>query len=100
MATPVNISPGFSISNWHRVDKNSLVGSFGLMLPSRMILHKCTYFRKDDGTEWISLPSEKYGKKDGTNGFAPLVDFGDRETKQRFQESALAAVRRFLREDQ
>jgi hypothetical protein len=45
---------------------------------------------------WIGLPGRRYTKDDGTNSYAPVVEFASDYARERFQAEALRAVDRFI----
>jgi len=97
-AKPAGTSGGhreLSISNWKARQKNSLQAFFSLTLPSGMVVHNCSFHRKDSA-RWIGLPSRQYKKEDGSPAYSPVVDFDCNESRRRFQAVALEAVDRFM----
>ena len=85
-------------TNWKPFVKNSLRGYFSLRLVSGMIIHGCSLFEKNDA-RWIALPSKRYPKKDGSEGFELLIEFSDREKANRFRDMALDALDRLRKDD-
>jgi len=88
-------------SDWREVVKNSLQGFCVLTLsPSGIVLRDCA-LHKRDGKRWISLPSrpqldsEGRHRKDPATGKAlwlPVVEIKGKAERERFQNTALAAV--------
>lgn len=77
-----------------RINKGALVGFFELHIPEwGVVLHDCKWFRTNKG-EWIGLPSTSFTTREGVKTWKNLVEFPDREAGARFQEAAMAAVRR------
>ena len=66
-----------------------------LTLPSGLVIHGCSLHRKD-AARWISLPSRRYSKTDGSTGYAPVIEFATKDAGRRFQQAALEAVDSFL----
>jgi DNA-binding cell septation regulator SpoVG len=81
---------GFAISDWKAIDKNTLRGVFMLHLPSGMVIHNVMLHRKND-CRWIALPAKEY-QVNGERKFARIIEFDSKETHERFQAAALAAI--------
>src|SRR5690242_5276115 len=79
-----------SASDWRAVDRGALKGTFTLTLPSGMILRECALFEKE-GRRWVA-PPQKQIKIGDTTKYISLIEFVDRETRDRFSEAALAAI--------
>jgi hypothetical protein len=79
------------ILNFRHLDKNTLRASFDVELPSGMILCGCMLHEKGD-KRWIGLPAKPYVKQDGSQSWAKIVDFVDRDTGDKFQKAVLRAV--------
>jgi hypothetical protein len=88
---------GFTVLDWKSIAKGSLRGAFSIELGTGLIIKNCTVF-ESGGQRWISLPSRQYQKPDGRKGYSAYVDFKSKALKDKFQQQALAAVDRFLRE--
>jgi hypothetical protein len=82
---------GCQILNFRAFEKNSLRGFFDIALPSGMVLCGCTLHEKE-GKRWIGLPAKPYTKDDGSQSWVRVIDFVDRETGRKFQQSVLPAV--------
>jgi hypothetical protein len=87
---PENRSAGFSISEWKQVNRNTLIGVFTLHLPSGMLIHGAMLHQKN-GSRWIGLPAREY-QLNGERKFARIIEFANKQTHEKFQASALAAV--------
>ena len=90
-ATPA----GFEVSNWKPYSKNTLLGFCSLTMPSGMVLHGITYHVKAD-KRWVGLPAREFAGKNGEKSWSPMVEIPDRDTRDRFNEQACAAIDRFL----
>ena len=90
----------FTVTEYREVSKGTLVAFLTLELPSGMLLRDCSYNRKPDGSRWINTPSRRFEKHDGTTVWVKLVDFTDKQTYEKFQTAAKAAVDRYLVEHQ
>ncbi len=77
--------------NFKKFEKNTLRGFFDLELPSRMIIRGCTLHQKGD-RQWVGMPGKPIKAKDGTDTWANVVDFADKEAKYRFDDLAVAAA--------
>src|SRR5262252_6053004 len=92
-------------SDFRPMQRNTLQGFVTLMLePSGLVLQECAVHRKG-GREWIGLPGKPQIDRDGQPRKDPatgkqlyvaIVEIPDREARARFQQAALAAVRRLL----
>ena len=87
---------GFEVLDWKAHEKNTLQAFLSLSLPSGMILHGCSYHRRND-SRWVGVPGQKFTKADGSVGYTPVVEFTTDAAHQRFQEQAIAAVDRYLK---
>ena len=85
----------FEVSNWKPYPKNTLQAFLSLTLPSGLMLHGCSYHRKNDA-RWIGVPSQKFTKADGSVSYSPIIEFVADDAYRRFQEQAIAAVDRHL----
>jgi hypothetical protein len=102
LAPPLRASattaPKFTASNWRALNKNSLLGTFDLLLPSGMVLCGCQLLQKGE-SRWVGLPSTRYAKQDGTlSDHKKVIDFNTPQAKARFQEFAKAAIDELLAE--
>lgn len=78
-------------TNWKPFVKNTLRRFCDLKLPSGMIVRGCTLHEKGE-RHWVGLPANQYAKTDGTTEWAAIVDFSDKETSRRFNDTAVAAA--------
>ena len=78
-------APAPIIRDFKLFEKNTLKG-FDVELPSGMILAGCQLHQKNDAT-WIGLPARPYTTDAGAQSWVKIVDFKDRETRDRFQDS-------------
>ncbi len=99
MATPANkslapASPApakFEVFNFRALVRNSLRGFFSVRLPSGMLLHDLSLFKKE-GSRWIALPSRAYQGKEGRTSYTPIVEFINRAVSDQFRDQVLAAI--------
>jgi hypothetical protein len=85
----------FTITNFRRLDKNSLRGVFDLELPSGLKINRCMLFEKN-GKRWVGFPSEKFTKRDGTTSYSPILEFSSREVSDKFQKAVLPLAEQAL----
>ena len=86
---------GLEVLDWKAHEKNTLQAFLSLSLPSGMILHGCSYHRRND-SRWIGVPSNKFTKADGSVSYTPIVEFTTDDAHRRFQQQAIACVDRYL----
>src|SRR5262245_31129916 len=92
---PSKRSAGIECIAFRRVAKGTLLGFAALKLPSGMILVDCAMHSKNN-SRWVSTPSRPWVDANGARKYAAVVDFIDRETRDRFSRGALEAIDRFL----
>jgi DNA-binding cell septation regulator SpoVG len=80
----------FSVSNWRPLQKNTLRAFWSITAPSGLTTHGCTLQEKADN-RWLSMPARQY-EKNGTTTWAPVVEFASKESRDKFQSAALAAI--------
>ncbi len=85
---------GIIATDLRKVNKGALVAFCTLNIPAwHLTLNDCKWFKTNKG-EWIGLPSSSFTARDGAVRYKNLVEFSDKEASARFQEAALAAVRK------
>jgi hypothetical protein len=85
----------FVISNAKILNKNTLVGSFDLTMPSGLVVRGAMLFEKS-GKPWVGFPSKERVKPDGTKSYFPLLEFASREVSDRFQSAVLPVAEKAL----
>ena len=95
-------------SDWRAMQRNTLQGFCTLHLePSGLVLRDCSFHRRDDGREWIGLPSKPQIDRDGNHrqdpktgkpAYVAIVEIPDKDRRERFQAAAIAAVHALLGE--
>jgi hypothetical protein len=86
-------TPAVITSNLKFIHKNSLKATVDLTIPKwRLVIRGAMWFEKN-GKEWIGFPSREWTDRNGEKKFATILEFSDRDTADRFQRAALAAVR-------
>jgi hypothetical protein len=84
--------PAIVAANFKRLDKNTLIGSADITVVRwKLTFRGCLWFRKGS-KEWVNFPGREWLDRDGSKQFADLIKFTDRETFERFQVAALAAI--------
>jgi hypothetical protein len=90
-----------TITDWKPRAAGTLVGFFTAHLPSGLTLHELMLHHRD-GAWWISYPSKPLLATDGTalrdergkvRYGPPLIEFAGRQTRVRFNEQVLQAMR-------
>jgi hypothetical protein len=67
------------------------VGFVDVQLPSGLVVRGLTIHRKGE-RRWIGLPARSYESDSGSVSWAPVIEIPDRQTRERFEESILAAL--------
>ena len=88
------------ILDFRSVPKNSLVGFAKVEFPSRMVINDITILTGERGP-WASPPSKPQLDRDGNvlrdqNGkirYSPIIEFADRETRTRWSNAVIDALR-------
>ena len=80
----------FTVSDWKAINRNTLMGSLSLTLPSGLVIHNCLFHQKGD-SRWIQLPSQSY-QLNGEKKYTKILEFETKEAHARFQRAALDAV--------
>lgn len=88
------VTSAFVVREWRPYSKHTLQGFLSLELPSGLIVHGITLHEKND-SRWVSMPAREY-LKDGQKTWAPIIEFTSKESRDRFQAAALAAIDRHL----
>ena len=83
------------IIDWKPRIKNTLCGSFGVILPSGMIIHNLMLHSKD-GSRWIGLPAREWTDSTGKKQYARFIEFVDRATADDFRDALLQALDAYL----
>jgi hypothetical protein len=89
------------IRDWHELRRNSLLGFATVELPSGMVIADVT-IHVSHGKPWASPPSRPMM---GRNGLAlrdaagkiryqPVIEFRDRDTRTRWSDAVIEAMRR------
>jgi hypothetical protein len=86
---------GFTISNPKILNKNSLVGSFDLQMPSGLIVRGAMLFEKNN-RRWVNFPSKEWTDQSGVKKYFPLLEFASREVADRFQAQVLPIAEQAL----
>jgi DNA-binding cell septation regulator SpoVG len=81
--------------NWRPFGKNTLRGFATLQLASGLIIVDCTLHQKDN-SRWVSMPGKPWTDPQGQTKYAQIVDFIDREPRERFSKAAVEAIDHFV----
>jgi hypothetical protein len=82
---------GFVARNLRLINKSTLIGTVDLGVPAWRVKFKGCLWHRKDGKEWLNFPSGEW-IKNGQRNFADLVEFTDRNVRDRFQQDPLEAV--------
>jgi hypothetical protein len=93
-----------TIRRWfpHPNATDAVVGYINVELPSGLIINSCKLMRGPQGKHWVALPAIKQLDSDGNprldadgkQSWSPIVGIRDRATRDRFNQSVVAAQRR------
>ena len=94
------MSASIQIRDWRPMHKGSLLGFAKVEMPSGMILHDVTVLSGERGA-WASPPSKPQINRDGAiikddsgkTRYAPIIEFKSKETRQRFSDGVVEALR-------
>lgn len=81
-----------TITNYKPIDRGSLVGAFDLTLSSGICINGMKLFSRRDGGHFVSFPEREY-EKDGEKKYAKIVWIEDRETRDKFSNAAVEALK-------
>jgi len=74
------------ILNFKAFNRNTLKGVFDLGLPSGLVI--CgAMLHESHGKFWVAMPGKPYAKQDGSQAWGKVLDFRDKETSYRFQQT-------------
>ena len=82
--------PVATATNFRRFEKNTPKALFDLNLPSGLNL--CGYSLHYRERWWVGFPGRPYKDQDGNETWAKVIDFVDKDSRDRFQTMALAAA--------
>jgi hypothetical protein len=82
---------GIVASNIRQIAKGTLVEVADLTVLAWHLTIRGAMRHEKNGKCWVQLPSREWIDAKGQRQFAPLVEFTDRATSDRFQAAALAA---------
>jgi hypothetical protein len=86
-------------SDLKRIDKGSVLGTVSLHIPSwKLKFRSVLWGRTEDGREWVRLASREWTDGNGNKHYEKTVAWDDAAMDRRFQEAALAAIRRLVAE--
>jgi len=79
------------ITNHRPYRKGALSAFFTVTFPSGLVIHEVKLFEKE-GRRWIGLPSRRFTDKEGSTGYAPIMEFTNREACESFRDAVLRAI--------
>jgi hypothetical protein len=83
------------ISDWRSHSKGTLKGFFDATLASGMILRGLMLHQRDE-SRWIGLPAREWTDNQGVKQYSKIVDFTNRAVADRFKDSVLDALDKYL----
>jgi hypothetical protein len=86
---------GTEISDFKPLSKNTVHAAFDVTLPSGMIV-RSVLLHERDGRRWVSLPAKEWTNASGERQFTPIVEFTSRTVADRFRDTVLEALDRYL----
>jgi hypothetical protein len=95
LGSPMGALPEIAVIDWKAHEKGSLRGFITVSVTRTIVVKGFKLFEKD-GRRWVSPPAEQYKKKDGTTGYAPVVEFNSRDGERAFAQAVLADLDRYL----
>jgi hypothetical protein len=78
----------FTVSNPKLLNKNTLIGSFDLTMPSGLVVRGAMPFEKS-GKRWVGFPSKEWTDPSGVKKYFPLLEFASRDVADKFQAQVL-----------
>ena len=94
------MSLSFVATNWRPLRKGSLIGFVSVSMPSGITIHEVSIL-ETNGRFWASPPSkpmiDRDGRvmigDDGKRRYAPFLEFSDRDTRSRWSDAVVTALR-------
>ena len=88
------------LHRWRDHRQNTLIG-FGTfrMTNIGLEIRDCPVHERD-GERWLQMPSRPYQDQEGNTKYAYILNFYDKERWHQFQETALAALDKYLEQEQ
>jgi hypothetical protein len=83
----------FKILDFAAREKNTLRGFLDIEVTDGMLIRGISLHARN-GARWLGMPSRQF-EKDGTTGYAPVIEFTDRAAADRFRDAVLAALDRY-----
>ena len=81
-----------NVSNFKKLDKNSLRGAFDLELASGICIYGAMLM-ESGGSTWISFAGIPTGEKDGKKMYKPVIAIPDRAIRDKFSTQVISALR-------
>lgn len=79
------------IRDFRPLEKGTMIGFSDLLIVAdsfAFALNDCAVHEKN-GRLWVNLPARQYKKRDGSTGYAPLVEIINEEARQLFQNAVV-----------
>jgi hypothetical protein len=93
---PTSSAASIVASNYKPIGKKTLVGSADIYVTQwRFWFYGVLWHRKGE-LEWISLPAREWTDKGGKRAFSALGKFDNHGDQIRFNQSAVAAIKRII----
>jgi hypothetical protein len=86
------------VVDWKPYEKGYLRGFLDISLARTLRLNGLKLFEKE-GRRWINWPSKEYSKKDGSKGYAPVVEFDSEEIERAHNTAVVSALDRYFKEN-
>ena len=94
------MSLSFVATNWKPLRKGSLIGFVSITMPSGITIHEVSIL-ETNGRFWASPPSKPMIDRNGVvmiddagkRRYSALIEFADRDTRSRWSDSVVEALR-------
>ncbi len=83
---------GIEITDFKSLNKNTLKGFLTIRMTSVGLEIRDIALHEKNGKRWLSMPAKPYKKPDGSQGWAYILDFFNKDLGKRFQKLALSAL--------
>jgi hypothetical protein len=91
-------APTGTVVNWKPYEKGALRGYLDISIADGVVVKGFKVFEKN-GERWVSAPADQYKKRDGSMGYAPVVEFNDKNIEREFGRAVLADLVRYVQEN-
>jgi DNA-binding cell septation regulator SpoVG len=90
--------PKITIVKFKPCVSGCLCGFFSVKVAPGLVIHDCKLFMREK-ERWVRLPDREFTKRDGSKGYAPIVEIAARDLQPQFQQAVLAAFDRHIQEN-